>query len=126
MSLSSKKINHIAIIMDGNGRWAKKNSLNKKDGHQAGINAAIKISKSISKYSNIKHLTLYTFSTENWNRSPQEIRQLFELINLLHLETSSLLNILPIKYLLLSDSLILSTLTMSVPIPYIFIFLKFF
>ena len=81
MSLSSKKINHIAIIMDGNGRWAKKNLVNKKDGHQAGIDTAIKICKSVSKDSIINHLTLYTFSTENWNRSPQEIRQLFELIN---------------------------------------------
>jgi len=81
MLLSSKKINHIAIIMDGNGRWAKKNLVNKKNGHQAGIDTAIKICKSISKDSIINHLTLYTFSTENWNRSPQEIRQLFELIN---------------------------------------------
>ena len=81
MSLSSKKINHIAIIMDGNGRWAKKNLVNKKNGHQAGIDTAIKICKSISRDSIINHLTLYTFSTENWNRSPQEIRQLFELIN---------------------------------------------
>ena len=81
MSLSSKKINHIAIIMDGNGRWAKKNLVNKKNGHQAGIDTAIKICKSISKDSIVNHLTLYTFSTENWNRSPQEIRQLFELIN---------------------------------------------
>ena len=67
--------------MDGNGRWAKKNLVNKKNGHQAGIDTAIKICKSISKDSIINHLTLYTFSTENWNRSPQEIRQLFELIN---------------------------------------------
>ena len=82
MSKSAEKINHIAIIMDGNGRWAKKNLLNKKDGHQAGINAAIKLCKSISKQSTIKNLTLYAFSTENWNRSPQEISQLFELINI--------------------------------------------
>jgi undecaprenyl diphosphate synthase len=67
--------------MDGNGRWAKKNLVNKKNGHQAGIDNAIKICKSISKDSIINHLTLYTFSTENWKRSPQEIRQLFELIN---------------------------------------------
>ena len=47
MSLSSKKINHIAIIMDGNGRWANKNLVNKKNGHQAGIDTAIKICKAI-------------------------------------------------------------------------------
>ena len=82
MSYSLEKINHIAIIMDGNGRWAKKNSVKKKDGHHAGINNAIKICKSIANESRVNHLTLYTFSTENWKRSPQEIKQLFELINI--------------------------------------------
>ena len=82
MSFVSKKIKHIAIIMDGNGRWAKEKSLSKKDGHQAGINTAITICKSISRNSNTKHLTLYAFSTENWNRSPLEINQLFKLIDL--------------------------------------------
>ncbi len=81
MSVSSIKLNHIAIIMDGNGRWAKKNSVNKKSGHQAGIDVAIKICKSISKNSTAKHLTLYAFSTENWNRSPLEVAQLFKLID---------------------------------------------
>ncbi len=81
MPYSTGKINHIAIIMDGNGRWAKKNSVKKKDGHQAGINAAIKICKAIAKDSVINHLTLYTFSTENWKRSPLEIKELFELID---------------------------------------------
>ena len=81
MSYTSEKINHVAIIMDGNGRWAKKNSVKKKDGHQAGINTAINICKSISKDSIVNNLTLYAFSTENWQRSPQEVKQLFELIN---------------------------------------------
>ncbi len=81
MLFKSKKINHIAIIMDGNGRWAKKKLLSKKDGHQAGINTAIKICKSIAKNSISKNLTLYTFSTENWDRSPKEIKNLFELID---------------------------------------------
>jgi undecaprenyl diphosphate synthase len=82
MSYSLEKINHVAIIMDGNGRWAKKNSVKKKAGHHAGINTAIKICKSISNDSVINYLTLYAFSTENWKRSPQEIKQLFELINI--------------------------------------------
>ena len=72
--------------MDGNGRWAKKNSVKKKDGHQAGINTAINICKSISKDSIVNHLTLYAFSTENWQRSPQEVKQLFELINITYKE----------------------------------------
>ena len=86
MSYTSEKINHVAIIMDGNGRWAKKNSVKKKDGHQAGINTAINICKSISKDSIVNNLTLYAFSTENWQRSPQEVKQLFELINITYKE----------------------------------------
>ncbi|MDC3111474.1 undecaprenyl diphosphate synthase family protein, partial [Pelagibacteraceae bacterium] len=82
MPYSLEKINHVAIIMDGNGRWAKRNSVKKKDGHYAGINTAIQICKSISNDSVINNLTLYTFSTENWKRSPQEIKQLFELIDI--------------------------------------------
>ena len=67
--------------MDGNGRWAKKHSLKKKKGHEAGIETAIKLCKSISKESLIKNITLYTFSTENWKRPLFEINQLFDLIN---------------------------------------------
>jgi len=80
MSLSIKKINHIAIIMDGNGRWANKNSLNKSSGHKAGINSAIKLCKAVAKNNLTNNLTLYAFSTENWKRSPLEINQLFKLI----------------------------------------------
>ena len=81
MSTSKKIINHIAIIMDGNGRWAKKKSFKKSLGHKAGINVAIKICKSVAKNKLTKNLTLYTFSTENWKRSPVEISNLFNLIN---------------------------------------------
>ena len=81
MPSSLKKIDHIAIIMDGNGRWAKKKFVKKNSGHKSGISAAINLCKSVARNKSTNHLTLYTFSTENWNRSPQEIRQLFELIN---------------------------------------------
>lgn len=81
MPTLSKKISHIAIIMDGNGRWATKNFIKKKDGHKAGIDTAINLCKSISKRHLAKHLTLYTFSTENWKRPVLEINQLFELID---------------------------------------------
>ena len=80
MSSSLKKINHIAIIMDGNGRWAKKNSLNKYSGHETGISTAINLCKSVARNRSTDHLTLYTFSTENWNRSVLEINHLFNLI----------------------------------------------
>ena len=81
MLASKKIINHIAIIMDGNGRWSKKKSLNKSFGHKAGIDVAIQICKETSKDNLTKNLTLYTFSTENWKRSPIEINHLFKLID---------------------------------------------
>ena len=80
MSCFLKKIDHIAIIMDGNGRGAKKNSLNKKSGHISGINTAINLCKSVARNKSTSHLTLYTFSTENWSRSAFEIKHLFNLI----------------------------------------------
>ena len=80
MSSPLKKIEHIAIIMDGNGRWAKKNFVKKKSGHKSGINAAIDLCKSVAKNKSTNHLTLYTFSTENWKRSVFEINHLFYLI----------------------------------------------
>ena len=78
---SRNKINHIAIIMDGNGRWAKKNSVSKKIGHEAGINNCINICKNLKKTNcQIKEISFYVFSTENWQRSSYEIRNLFNLI----------------------------------------------
>ena len=81
MPSSLKKIDHIAIIMDGNGRWAKKKSLKRNSGHRSGINTAIKLCKSIARNKSTNHLTLYTFSTENWNRDVFEIKHLFNLID---------------------------------------------
>ena len=81
MSASKKIINHIAIIMDGNGRWSRKNLLSRTLGHKAGIDTAIQICKETAKNKLTKNLTFYTFSTENWKRSPAEVSQLFKLIN---------------------------------------------
>ena len=81
MSASKKIINHIAIIMDGNGRWSKKKLLKKSLGHKAGIDTAIQICKETAKNKLTKNLTLYTFSTENWKRSTLEINHLFKLID---------------------------------------------
>ncbi|OGW76809.1 MAG: di-trans,poly-cis-decaprenylcistransferase [Omnitrophica bacterium RIFCSPHIGHO2_02_FULL_46_20] len=70
---------HVAIIMDGNGRWAKKKGLPKIVGHRAGIKSveeAIKGAKELG----VKILTLYTFSTENWKRPKYEVNALFKLL----------------------------------------------
>ena len=68
--------------MDGNGRWASKNNLKKKEGHRAGIKACIKLIKSINKLDiHINELSFYVFSAENWKRSISEIKNLFDLID---------------------------------------------
>jgi undecaprenyl diphosphate synthase len=72
-------LNHVAIIMDGNGRWGLKNKNSRNAGHRAGLNVVEKIIKeSIKK--NINFLTLYAFSTENWKRPKKEITYLFNLL----------------------------------------------
>lgn len=74
-----KKIpEHIAIIMDGNGRWAKKRGLARSFGHMEGAKALRKIIEYLSKI-NVKYLTVYAFSTENWNRSEDEVSTLMSL-----------------------------------------------
>lgn len=70
---------HIAIIMDGNGRWAKKRFLDRKLGHKAGANTLEKISDFASKIG-IKYLTVYAFSTENWKRSDEEVSAIMNLL----------------------------------------------
>ncbi len=73
-------INHVAIIMDGNGRWGLKYKNSRNAGHKAGLNTVEKIIKSTIK-NKIKYLTLYAFSTENWKRPKNEIKFLFQLLN---------------------------------------------
>lgn len=70
---------HIAIIMDGNGRWAKARGLNRSMGHQQGVEAVREITTAASNLG-VKFLTLYTFSTENWNRPADEVAALMSLI----------------------------------------------
>ena len=72
-------LNHVAIIMDGNGRWGLKNKNSRNAGHKAGLNTVEKIIKETIK-NNIKFLTLYAFSTENWKRPKKEINFLFNLL----------------------------------------------
>ena len=70
---------HVAIIMDGNGRWGLKNKNSRNAGHKAGLNSVEKIIKETIKH-NIRFLTLYAFSTENWKRPKREIKFLFNLL----------------------------------------------
>ncbi|RFA37740.1 isoprenyl transferase [Virgibacillus dokdonensis] len=70
--------NHVAIIMDGNGRWAKKRSLPRIAGHKEGVDAVVKTVRAAHK-SNVNILTLYAFSTENWKRPQKEIDFLMKL-----------------------------------------------
>ena len=72
-------LNHVAIIMDGNGRWGLKNKSSRNEGHRAGLNTVEKIIRETIKQK-IKHLTLFAFSTENWNRPEKEIKYLFDLL----------------------------------------------
>lgn len=81
---------HVAIIMDGNGRWARSHRLPKLAGHRAGVKAAEEIVRAAGELG-IKVLTLYTFSTENWKRPKREINALFTLLeNYLYKEEEKL------------------------------------
>ena len=70
---------HIAVIMDGNGRWAKQRNMTRIDGHRAGIETVRRIVKLAGELG-IGYLTLYTFSSENWNRPPVEVRGIMKLL----------------------------------------------
>ena len=72
-------LNHVAIIMDGNGRWGVKYKKSRNAGHRAGLNTLEKIIKETINQK-IQYLTLYAFSTENWKRPRNEIRYLFSLL----------------------------------------------
>lgn len=70
---------HVAIIMDGNGRWAKAQGLDRSAGHKAGIGALHNVLEAAGK-AGVKYLTVYTFSTENWNRPKEEVDALMNLV----------------------------------------------
>ena len=72
-------LNHVAIIMDGNGRWGLKHKNSRNAGHKAGLRTVEKIIKETIK-NKIGYLTLYAFSTENWKRPKKEVNYLFNLL----------------------------------------------
>ena len=83
-------VNHVAIIMDGNGRWGLKHKNSRNEGHRAGLNTIENILNETLK-KKIKFITLFTFSTENWNRPKKEINFLFKLLeNFLHNKINNL------------------------------------
>ena len=75
----SKSPEHVAIIMDGNGRWAKVHGLERADGHREGINSVKSVVEAASN-ANVKFVTIYAFSTENWCRPDEEINALMDLM----------------------------------------------
>ena len=82
---------HLAIIMDGNGRWAERKGKNRIHGHSYGVKAVKETVEEVAQL-NIKYLTLYAFSTENWNRPQEEIGVLMKLlVNTLRTELEKLL-----------------------------------
>ena len=84
-------IKHVAIIMDGNGRWGIKYKKSRNLGHKAGLNTVEKIIKTTLE-SKIKYLTLFAFSTENWNRPKNEVNALMTLlVSSIHQETKTLM-----------------------------------
>ncbi len=89
--ISERLPEHIAIIMDGNGRWAKKRGNQRIFGHKNGV-AAVRDTTEACAELGIKYLTLYAFSTENWNRPKMEVDALMSLlVQTIHSETSTLL-----------------------------------
>lgn len=72
---------HLAIIMDGNGRWAEKRGLPRTLGHKQGVEA-VRVAVKAARDLGIEYLTLYSFSSENWNRSSEEISELFSLLRM--------------------------------------------
>lgn len=78
--IKNTNLKHIAIIMDGNRRWAKEKNLPSAIGHKKGVEALKTTIKAFKKYG-IKYLTVYAFSTENWNRTKDEVSFLMELLS---------------------------------------------
>lgn len=80
MSTEDKIPGHVAIIMDGNGRWARSRGLERYEGHQEGVTSLRNIIYRAARNEGVRYLTLYVFSTENWGRPREEVDMLMELL----------------------------------------------
>lgn len=77
--MAENKLNHLAVIMDGNGRWAEQHGLDRAHGHRKGAEKVAELIQNLEEF-DIKYLTLYAFSTENWKRSEEEVSTLMNLL----------------------------------------------
>lgn len=102
-NILTKPCNHVAFIMDGNGRWAKKRHLPRHLGHKEGCKRIIEIARACDDL-NIKAMTLYAFSTENWNRPSDEIDHLFKYLDLFFKENIAEFHQRHIRVSLMGDS----------------------
>ena len=100
-------INHVAIIMDGNGRWGLKKKKSRNMGHKEGLNTVEKIIRETIK-KKIKFLTLYAFSTENWKRPKKEVSFLFNLLKDFLIKKTNQLNKNGIKFKMIGSKKMLS------------------
>jgi undecaprenyl diphosphate synthase len=73
-------VRHVAMIMDGNGRWAKRRGLSRWEGHVAGAHAVERLVRFLAEHAHVDHLTLFAFSCENWTRPQQEVDALMALL----------------------------------------------
>ena len=76
----ANELRHVAVILDGNGRWATQHGVERKEGHLAGANRVVDFLNYIGKYDSIRYVTLYAFSTENWKRSKDEVDALMNIL----------------------------------------------
>ena len=76
----ANELRHVAVILDGNGRWATQHGVERKEGHLAGANRVVDFMNYIGKYDSIRYVTLYAFSTENWKRSKDEVDALMNIL----------------------------------------------
>lgn len=94
---------HIAFIMDGNRRWAKRRGLNKMLGHKKGAEVLANIIKELSKINKIKYASFFAFSTENWNREQKEIDAIFQLVEDMFDKYEQEFSRLDIKFVIMGD-----------------------
>ena len=76
----ANELRHVAVILDGNGRWAVQHGVERKEGHLAGANRVVDFMNYIGQYESIRYVTLYAFSTENWKRSKDEVDALMNIL----------------------------------------------
>ena len=94
---------HIAFIMDGNRRWAKRRGLNKMLGHKKGAEVLANIIKELGKINKIKYASFFAFSTENWNREQKEIDAIFQLVEDMFDKYEQEFSRLDIKFVIMGD-----------------------